>query len=102
VITDLKDISNDELINPHNPLNCPPFVTLCAMYPVFRGGASYTIYNNGHSSNIPNLTNINSDVFVCITDLALIDDNDDVKVYPISYVGYIVCQLSLLRKYGWI
>jgi len=98
VITELLDMATNEKINLSNPSNCPPYLILCAMYPVFAPN-SYLIIDEKGIQRVSNLREVNLNAFACIENLLHVKDN---TVYPIGAIGAkLLCGISALHKCGW-
>jgi tetratricopeptide (TPR) repeat protein len=98
VITELLDMDTKEKINLSNPSNCPPYLILCAMYPVFTPN-NYLIIDENGVQRVPNLKEVNLDAFAYIENLLNVKDN---TVYPIGAIGAkLLCGIDALHKCGW-
>jgi len=101
VITELLDMGTGEKINLSNPSNCPPYIILCAMYPIFTfmEGESYLIVDKNGVRNEANLKEVSPDAIVYVGNLLNVNDN---TVYSIGAIGaQLFCGMDVLRKCGW-
>jgi tetratricopeptide (TPR) repeat protein len=97
VITELLDMDTGENINPSNSSNCPPYIILCAMYPVFS--EYYLIVDKNGVRDERSLKEVSSDAIVYIGNLLNVNDN---TVYSIGAIGaQLFCGMDVLRKCGW-